>query len=99
MAFGRNPHVAKALAAEQKANEAPDDASRARALRDAAHQWERAAERETQASRRAEYERNATRNRESADGDAPAATAALEEAAPTSGEAAPVLPTDPKMWN
>ena len=96
MSFGRNPHVAKALAAEQKANEAPDDASRARALRDAAHQWDRAAERETQASRRAEYERNATKNRESADGDAPAAA---DDHAPAPGEAAPVLPTDPKAWN
>ena len=68
MSFGRNPHVAKALAAEQKANEAPDDASRARALRDAAHQWDRAAEREVPGKRRTEYEANAERARAEADG-------------------------------
>jgi hypothetical protein len=61
MAFGRNPHVPKAQAAEQKAHDAPDDAARARALRDAAHQWDRAAEREQPGKRREEYERNAAR--------------------------------------
>jgi hypothetical protein len=68
MAFGRNPHVPKAQAAEQKADDAPDDASRVRALREAAHQWERAAEREPPGKRRQEYEGRATRNRERADG-------------------------------
>lgn len=90
MAFGRNPHVAKAIAAEQKASLATDDASRARALRDAAHQWDRAAERETPGPRRAEYEGNATRNRESADAGAadPAAAAGADAAA-----------SDPRHWN
>lgn len=55
MSFGRNPHVAKAEAAEQKAGVAADDHSRERAWREAAHLWERAAERETDAKRRAEY--------------------------------------------
>jgi hypothetical protein len=55
MSFGRNPHVAKAEAAEQKADVAPDNHSRERAWREAAHLWERAAERETDARRRAEY--------------------------------------------
>lgn len=73
MAFGKNPHVARAQAAEQKAADAEDDASRARALRDAAHQWDRAAEREQPGKRRAEYEQNATKNRALADGDAPVA--------------------------
>jgi hypothetical protein len=69
MAFGRNPHVPKAQAAELKADEAPDDAARARALREAAHQWDRAAEREPPGKRRQEYEGRAARNRERADGE------------------------------
>ena len=89
MAFGRNPHVAKAIAAEQKANEATDDASRARALRDAAHQWDRAAERETPGPRREEYEGNATRNREKAD-------AGAADHAAAGGDAAA---SDPRLWN
>lgn len=68
MAFGRNPHVPKAQAAEQKARDAPDDAARARALRDAAHQWDRAAERQAPGKRRTEYERNAARARAQAEG-------------------------------
>jgi hypothetical protein len=71
MAFGRNPHLPKAQAAEQKANDAPDDASRTRALREAAHQWDRAAEREAPGKLRVEYERNAMRNRDLADGAPP----------------------------
>lgn len=70
MAFGRNPHVPKAQAAEQKAEDAPDDAARTRALREAAHQWDRAAEREPPGKRRQEYEGRASRNRDLADGDA-----------------------------
>jgi hypothetical protein len=70
MAFGRNPHVPKAQAAEQKAADAPDDAARARAYRDAARQWERAAERETPGKRRDEYARNAEKNRDLAGGGA-----------------------------
>lgn len=84
MAFGRNPHVAKAVAAEQKASLATDDTTRARALRDAAHQWERAAERETNPARRTECEGNATRNRELADSE-PAAEASATN--------------DPTVWN
>ena len=67
MSFGRNPHLAKAQAAEQKAADAGDASSRARAYRDAAHQWERAAEREQPGKKRAEYEQNAERNRQLAD--------------------------------
>ena len=69
MGFGKNPYVTKAQAAEQKAASAPDEASRVRALRDAAHQWERAAEREKPGKQRTEYERNAERNRAVADGE------------------------------
>lgn len=55
MSFGRNPHVAKAEAAEQKAAFAKDELARAAAWREAAHCWERAAERETEAKRRQPY--------------------------------------------
>lgn len=68
MSFGKNPYVPKAQAAEQKAADAGDALARERAYRDAAHQWDRAAERETPGKRRSEYEENATRNRELADG-------------------------------
>jgi hypothetical protein len=46
MGFGKNPHVAKAQAAEQKAQSATDEAARTLAWREAARQWDRAAERE-----------------------------------------------------
>lgn len=68
MAFGRNPHVIKAQAAEQKAEDAAGDPSRARAYRrDAAHLWDRAAEREVPGKRRVEYEANAASARALAD--------------------------------
>lgn len=68
MSFGRNPHVPKAEAAEQKAADASDSMARAAAYRDAAHQWDRAASREKPGKYRAEYEANAERNRALADG-------------------------------
>jgi hypothetical protein len=67
MSFGRNPHVAKAEAAEQKAGDATDDHSRERAWREAAHLWGRAAERETDAKRRAQYAAQAEEARAKAD--------------------------------
>ncbi len=69
MSFGRNPHVSKALAAEQKAEDAPDEASKARAWREAAHLWDRAAEREKPGKLRTEYENNSERDRARADGE------------------------------
>ncbi len=81
MSFGRNPYVAKAEAAEQKAADAPDDIARIRALRDAAHQWDRAAEREKPGKYRVAYEANATRNRELADAAADAPPPAAERLA------------------
>ncbi len=72
MGFGKNPYVAKAVASEQKAAEAGDDGTRTRAYRDAAHQWDRAAEREKPGKYRTEYELAADRNRRLADGEAPA---------------------------
>lgn len=69
MGFGRNPYVAKAQAAEQKAADARDDAARISAHREAAHQWDRAAEREKPGKQRDAYEREAVRNRNLADGE------------------------------
>lgn len=95
MGFGRNPYVPKAQAAEQKAVDAPDEATRTRAYRDAAHQWDRAAEREPPGKHRTEYERNAARNRDLADGAASAdATAPDDDAREHSGS-----PIDPKLLN
>lgn len=71
MSFGKNPYLAKAQAAELKASEAPDPAAQARAFREAAHEWDRAAGREPPGKRRTEYEQNAARNRQLADGEAP----------------------------
>jgi hypothetical protein len=93
MAFGRNPHVPKAQAAEQKAADAPDDAARARAHRDAARQWERAAEREPPGKRRVEYEQNAEKNRRLAGGGEPGGGEPDEG----DGDAGPVV--DPKLLN
>ena len=67
MSFGRNPHVAKAEAAEQKANAARDTAARELAWREAARQWDRAAERETDDKRKRLYEERATAARATAD--------------------------------
>jgi len=63
MGFGRNPYVPKAELAEQKAQEATDERTRSRAYSDAAHEWDRAAEREKPGKLRSEYEANAARNR------------------------------------
>lgn len=81
MSFGRNPHVAKATAAEQKALTASDAAAREQSWREAARQWERAAEREMNDKRRAEYEQNAANARATADN--PDGEPAAEAAAPT----------------
>lgn len=80
MSFGRNPHVAKAQAAEEKAQFARDNASRTLALREAANFWERAAERERDPKRRKEYEIRATENRDLAE-------QAESEGAPRVGDA------------
>jgi hypothetical protein len=67
MSFGRNPHVAKAEAAEQKALGAKDTTAAAHAWREAGRLWERAADRETDAKRRLAYTANAERARATAD--------------------------------
>jgi hypothetical protein len=92
MAFGKNPHVPRAEAAELKATDAPDPLSRERALRDAAHQWDRAAEREKPGRTREAYLANAARNREQADG------GGEPPADDDTGEAAGAAP-DPRFLN
>ena len=72
MGFGRNPHVAKAEAAEQKALTAKDSSGYERAWRDASRLWDRAAERETDAKRKAAYAEKAEQARATADAPAPA---------------------------
>ena len=69
MSFGKNPFVAKAEAAEQKAMDATDEIARVSAYRDAAHNWDRAAAKEKPGKARTEYESKAETNRALADGD------------------------------
>lgn len=68
MSFGKNPYVAKAQAAELLAERARDEPTRMRAHREAAHEWERAAEREKPGKRRDEYLAAAERQRQLAEG-------------------------------
>ncbi|NOU26718.1 MAG: hypothetical protein HOO96_02335 [Polyangiaceae bacterium] len=75
MSFGRNPHVAKAEAEELKAATAKDAKAMELAWREAARQWERAADREKDGKRRTEYAAKAEAARANADGgEAPADT-------------------------
>jgi hypothetical protein len=67
MSFGRNPHVAKAEAEEQKARSAGDKAACELAWREAARQWDRAADRETDDKRRQQYTESAEAARANAD--------------------------------
>jgi hypothetical protein len=67
MSFGRNPHVAKAQAAEQKAQDAKDAGAYEHAWREAGRLWERAAEREPDGKRRTQYAANAETARANAD--------------------------------
>jgi hypothetical protein len=85
MSFGRNPHVAKAEAAEQKAREARDPAAYEQAWREAARQWDRAAAREKSDKRRAEYSEKADAARVNADADAPSPDLEVEPPAADSG--------------
>jgi hypothetical protein len=67
MSFGRNPHIAKAEAEELKARSAKDQRACELAWREAARQWDRAAEREKDDKRRREYEEKAAAARASAE--------------------------------
>jgi hypothetical protein len=67
MGFGRNVHVARAEAAEQKALTAKDATAYEHAWREAGRLWERAADRETVPKRKQQYVMNAERARAIAD--------------------------------
>lgn len=67
MSFGRNPHVAKAEAAELKAASGKDATACEHAWREAGRLWERAADRETDPKRRQQYTAKAERARATAD--------------------------------
>lgn len=69
MGFGKNPHVAKAEAEEQKAEGARDAKAAELAWREAARQWDRAAARETDSKFRDRYTANAEAARAKADGE------------------------------
>ncbi|MFI5301552.1 MAG: hypothetical protein ACHREM_25980 [Polyangiales bacterium] len=84
MSFGRNPHVAKAESAEQKAEFAKDATACEHAWREAARQWERASERETDDKRRREYVAKAEVARANADAPPPIADAKRDSDAPAS---------------
>jgi hypothetical protein len=84
MSFGRNPHVSKAQAAEQKARDASDDIARTAAWREAARLWERAAEREDNDKRRLAYEAHAEAARTQADADFPEFPAAAADTSASS---------------
>lgn len=71
MSFGRNPHVAKAEAAEQKAQTARDTRMQQAAWLEAGRLWERAADRENDSKRRAVYAANAERARATAEAPPP----------------------------
>lgn len=66
MSFGKNPHVAKAEAAELKARDARDAIAREQAWLEAARRWDRAAERETDEKRRQLYTSKGENAREQA---------------------------------
>ena len=67
MSFGRNPYVAKAEAAEQKALCAKDAMASEHAWREAGRLWERAADAEPDAKRGQTYAASAERARICAD--------------------------------
>ena len=90
MSFGKNPHVAKAEAAEQKAQVARDEAARKLAWREAARLWDRAAEREQNAARGQTYLDRAEAARAAADADPETSN----EPAESADGAAPEGPTE-----
>lgn len=89
MSFGKNPHVAKAEAAEQKAQVARDEAARKLAWREAARLWDRAAEREQNPARGQSYTERAEAARAAADGEPEVSGETAQEA----DDAAPEGPT------
>ncbi len=74
MGFNQNPHVAKATAAELSAQNATDEATRSGKWLEAAHLWERAADREKNEKRASEYRVHAERAHNEAEPRVEAAT-------------------------
>jgi hypothetical protein len=93
MSFGRNPHVAKAEAAEQKARCAKDAEAGKLAWREAARQWERAADREKDDKRKQEHAQKAEAARAEADG------TELADDGDTSATAEAAKPKAPSLLN
>ena len=87
MSFGKNPHVAKAESAEQKARDARDDFAREQAWLEAARRWERAAERETDGKRKQLYAEKSEQARQQASSAEPPAEASADE--PTASDSGP----------
>jgi hypothetical protein len=83
MSFGRNPYVAKAEAAEQKASSAKDTMASEHAWREAGRLWERAADGATDAKLRQIYTANSERARARADEPQLAEPAGGDPSAPT----------------
>ena len=94
MGFGKNPHVAKAQAAEQKAQVATDEAARTLAWREAARLWDRAAEREQRDVLAASYLERAVAARAAADADPNAPDAPDTEDAAHTADAAQEAPSE-----
>lgn len=90
MSFGRNPHVAKAEAAEQKARDAQDDAALELAWREAARQWDRAASREKSDKLKRVYEEKAEAARANADAPGAAEGDGDGESESSAGEVEPI---------
>ncbi|MBK8171600.1 MAG: hypothetical protein IPK60_14800 [Sandaracinaceae bacterium] len=78
MSFGKNPHVAKAEAAELKAGAARDSIAAEQAWREAARLWDRAAERENDQKRRQIYVDKAELARSNAENGEPIETSLPE---------------------
>jgi hypothetical protein len=96
MSFGRNPHVAKAQAAEQKAANARDASAYEQAWREAARLWDRAAERESDEKRQQQYTQNAEQAREQADSPraVPQVEVELESVGQDDATSIPSVPVD-----
>ena len=96
MSFGRNPHVAKAEAEEQKALGAKDLKAAERAWREAARQWDRAAARESDPKRRLELLAKVEAARAKADGRDAAVEVEPDDA---DGEPNDAASTPPELLN
>lgn len=107
MGFGRNPHVARAEAAELKARSAKDSLAGKQGWLEAARQWERAGEREKDEKRKQAHLARAEAARSQADLDfdpdvetgTPDEPGVAQESAAEVDEAPPSGPgSTPRSW-